>query len=140
MAGRPDLNILAQQEVLVDSRQHRAGRLPCQCGSPNWLDRNGAADGACDHRHLEVPGYPIAVSSGAVAVVCYPPRVAVCNLMAMSAHSDRLDQFEGGNAAGGHARKMGAIGRSLKRYTSPPRLTTGIEAVAGAISELIGAE
>jgi hypothetical protein len=31
-------------------------------------DRNGAADGACDRRHLEVPGYPIAVSSWAIAI------------------------------------------------------------------------
>jgi hypothetical protein len=33
-----------------------------------WLDRNGAADGACDRRPLEVPGYPIAVSSWAIAI------------------------------------------------------------------------
>jgi hypothetical protein len=43
--------------------------------------------------------------------------------MAMSAHSDRLDQFEEGNAIGGHASEMEAI-PGPAALPSSPRMTS----------------
>jgi hypothetical protein len=43
--------------------------------------------------------------------------------MAMSAHSDRLDQFEEGNAAGGHAGELEATPRPAASPSSP-RMTS----------------